>query len=265
MLPATNVVSSIPPVITDGYKEKGEYKEYAGLRTYFTGPTNTGRTILVFYDIFSFFPQTMQGADIIASSTKSLVLMPDFFRGETLDISVYPPKNDDDRKKVAAFLSTWPNPNDRMADVVTVVEALKKDGRTKLGVMGFCWGGKIAILSGATGSFEACAAIHPAMASAEAAKDMTSLVAPFIVSADYANDLKVPVALFISKDESEEEAEKFVGALSSKPFASKNVYKRYGSMRHGFAAARANFQDPEALREYEDVFVRLSQFFNGVL
>lgn len=40
-------------MIAEGYKEKGEYKELAGMRTYFTGPTDTGKTILVFFDIFS--------------------------------------------------------------------------------------------------------------------------------------------------------------------------------------------------------------------
>ncbi|KAG8980790.1 hypothetical protein FRB93_008999 [Tulasnella sp. JGI-2019a] len=44
---------TIPPMISEGYKEKGEYKEFAGFKTYFTGPTDTGKTILVFYDIFA--------------------------------------------------------------------------------------------------------------------------------------------------------------------------------------------------------------------
>jgi hypothetical protein len=38
-------------------------------------------------------------------------------------------------------------------------------------------------------------------------------------------------------------------ALSTKPFASKNSYKHYANMFHGWAAARANLNDPENLKE----------------
>jgi len=235
-------------VITEGYKEKGEYKEYAGMRTYFTGPTDTNRTILVFFDIFSFFPQTIQGADIIASSTNSLVLMPDFFKGKTLDPSVYPPKSDEDREKLTTFLSTVAYPKDRLADVDTVIKALKDDGKTNIGTMGYCWGGKMATLSGATGSFNAIGSIHPGMITAEDAKD-----------------LKAPIALFISKDEDKAEAEKFNAALSSKPFAAKNKYKCYETMVHGWASSRADFKNEENLKEYKDVYERLAEFFNETL
>ncbi|KAG8874175.1 hypothetical protein FRB97_006103 [Tulasnella sp. 331] len=239
---------TIPPVITEGYKEKGEYKEYAGMRTYFTGPTDTNRTILVFFDIFSFFPQTIQGADIIASSTNSLVIMPDFFRGKTLDPSVYPPRNDEDKEKLGTFFSTVANPKDRLLDVDTIIDALKKEGKTNLGTMGYCWGGKMATLSGATGSFKAVASIHPGL-----------------LTEDDAKDLKAPIALFISKDEDAQEAERFNAALLSKDFAAKNKYKLYGTMVHGWAASRANFKDAENLKEYEDVYSRLAEFFNATL
>jgi len=237
----------IPPVISDEYKEKGEYKELEGLRTYFTGPTDTGKTILLFFDIFSFAPQTIQGADIMAASTNSLVIMPDFFKGETLDHSLYPPKSDEDMKKIVEFVNTTANPQKRLDEAIDIAKVLNKDGKTKLGAMGFCWGGKMATLSGATSLFEGCASIHPGM-----------------LSADDAKELKVPIALFISKDESQEEAEKFMEGLTSKPFAAKNQYKRYANMDHGWASARANFKDPAGLKEYEDVYAKLAHFFNDI-
>lgn len=36
-------------------------------------------------------------------------------------------------------------------------------------------------------------------------------------------------------------------------------------MHHGWAAARAKLNDPENLKEYEDVYGRLARFFNGIL
>ncbi|KAG9037917.1 hypothetical protein FRB95_003757 [Tulasnella sp. JGI-2019a] len=237
---------TIPPVISEGYKEKGEYKEFAGLNTYFTGPTDTGKTIIIYYDIFGYFPQTVQGIDMLAASTCSLVLMPDFFRGKYMDVSVYPPKNDEDRKAIANFIQTTANFQDRLKETESIVEALKKDGRTKLGVMGYCWGGKMATLAGATGNFEAIASIHPAA-----------------VNANDAERLKAPIAMYVSKDEDEAECKKFMDILASKPLAAKNEYKCYGTMVHGWAAARADLKDPERLKEYEDVYGKLAAFFSA--
>jgi len=47
-----------------------------------TGPTSATKGILFIYDIFGYFPQTLQGADILATSDhdeKYQVFMPDFF------------------------------------------------------------------------------------------------------------------------------------------------------------------------------------------
>ena len=49
---------TVPPVVDDGYKEKGEYMTIDGMKTY------------AIYDIFGFFPQTLQGADILAHGDK---------------------------------------------------------------------------------------------------------------------------------------------------------------------------------------------------
>lgn len=41
-----------------------------GMKTYRTGPEHAKDAILVVYDIFGFFPQTIQGADILAHADK---------------------------------------------------------------------------------------------------------------------------------------------------------------------------------------------------
>lgn len=61
---------SIPPVVSDGYKEKGEWITINGMKTYTTGPKDAKSALLVVYDIFGFFPQTLQGADLLAHSDK---------------------------------------------------------------------------------------------------------------------------------------------------------------------------------------------------
>lgn len=61
---------TVPPVVSDGYKEKGEWTTINGMKTYATGPSNAKSALLVVYDIFGFFPQTLQGADILAHADK---------------------------------------------------------------------------------------------------------------------------------------------------------------------------------------------------
>jgi hypothetical protein len=75
-------------VVSEGYKEKGEWITINGMKTYATGPKEAKSALLVVYDIFGFFPQvrgqssqvnaaanisslqTLQGADILAHSDK---------------------------------------------------------------------------------------------------------------------------------------------------------------------------------------------------
>lgn len=54
-----------------------------------TGPSDATKAIVVIYDIFGFFEQTLQGADILAhsdDSQKYKVYMPDWFKGEPCPI-----------------------------------------------------------------------------------------------------------------------------------------------------------------------------------
>ncbi|CAK46400.1 uncharacterized protein An12g09130 [Aspergillus niger] len=93
---------SIPPIVAQGYQGKGEYKTINGLKTYVTGPESATKAILVIYDIFGFFPQTIQGADILATASeqKYRVFIPDFFQGEPADITWFPPQTDDHKQKL---------------------------------------------------------------------------------------------------------------------------------------------------------------------
>lgn len=101
---------SIPPIISKGYEAKGEYETLGGMKTCkyllllsicvqlftknqdVTGPTNASKGLLYIYDIFGYFPQSLQGADILSTSDKDhqyQVFMPDFFEGKPADISWY--------------------------------------------------------------------------------------------------------------------------------------------------------------------------------
>ena len=51
--------------------------------------------------------------------------------------------------------------------------------------------------------------------------------------------------------------------LGSKPFASKNAYRVYSEMHHGWAGARANLDNENNLRDFTDVYGRLATFFKN--
>lgn len=56
-----------------------------------TGPASADKAIFFIFDIFGYFPQTLQGADILATSDKDQpyqVFMPDFFDGKAADIAL---------------------------------------------------------------------------------------------------------------------------------------------------------------------------------
>jgi hypothetical protein len=79
---------TVPPVVSEGYKEKGEWITINGMKTYATGPKEAKSALLVVFDIFGFWSQvrgqssqvnaaanisslqTLQGADILAHSDK---------------------------------------------------------------------------------------------------------------------------------------------------------------------------------------------------
>ena len=99
------------------------------------------------YDIFGFFPQTLQGADILAYSDSEKpyqVFIPDFFEGEPADISWYPPDNEEKGKKLGEFFKTKAAPPKTLEQVPKIVQELRESrGVETWGVVGYCWGGKV--------------------------------------------------------------------------------------------------------------------------
>merc|ERR1712000_557928 len=165
---------SIPPIVAKDYKEKGKYETIGGLKTYVTGSSNASKGLLYIYDIFGYFPQSIQGADI----------------------PWYPPDNDEKGKALGNFFQTTGAPPATASKVPTIVEALTKayPSIKTWGVVGFCWGGKIVSLTTSTSStpFKAAAECHPAM-----------------VDPSEAEGIKIPLCMLASNDELKEDVEKF--------------------------------------------------------
>jgi len=236
---------TVPPVVDDGYKEKGSWTEVQGMKTYQTGSSNAKSGILVVYDIFGFFPQTLQGADILAYGDKEKqyqAFMPDFFDGKPADISWYPPDTDEKGAKLGEFFKTSAAPPKTLERIPKVLKDLEsKHGITEWGIVGYCWGGKIVNLISQEGTpFKAAASCHPAM-----------------VDANDAPGVKIPFAMLPSKDEKKEDVEAWQKAIKVK-----NIVQWWPEQVHGFMAARGNLKDPKVKGDYEKAYQLLLNFFH---
>lgn len=237
---------NIPPVVAKGYKPKGSYEEIGGFKTYVTGPADATKGIVVIYDIFGYFEQTLQGADILAYSDeqKYKVYIPDWFQGKPCPIEIYPPDNDEKKKQLGDFFGT--NPPPKVAGLMPDYVKAIKDSNTsisKFGVLGFCWGGKVVALSvkASTNPFSVAASAHPAM----------------VDPAD-AEGIKIPFALLASKEEPDEAVKKFENALQ----VPKHV-ETFKDQIHGWMAARSNLSDERVKEEYERGYETVLTFFRS--
>lgn len=237
---------TISPIQTGDYDGKGEYIKLNGLKTYRTGPKDSKKGILLIYDIFGYYPQTIQGADILAYSdddNKYQVFIPDFFEGPAAELAWFPPGDDKDKQsKLGEFFKTKADPQANTKKVGPLTEAIKKEhGVETLAVVGFCWGGKIAGLTSAEGTpFKAAAVAHPAFVDPEDAPKIT-----------------IPFAMLPSKDEPKEDVEKW-----QKELKVPNKVEFFPTQIHGWMAARSDLKDENVKKEYERGYKLILEFFH---
>lgn len=237
---------NIPPVVSSGYKAKGSYEEIDGKKTYVTGSAKDAKKgILMIMDIFGFFDQTVQGADILGfgdDHNKYAVFLPDPFAGEPLPIEVFPPDNEDKQKQLGAFFEKN-SPPSFAAKVPGIVKAAqeKYPNIESWGIIGYCWGGKVVSLvtSGDDNLFKIGAECHPAMVDPKEAKG-----------------IKVPLILLASKEEPADTVKEFEDTLS----VPKHV-ETFKDQIHGWMAARSDLKDPRVQEEYTRGYKTVLDFF----
>jgi dienelactone hydrolase len=184
-----------------------------------TGPETAEKAVFVFFDIFGFTDQTLQGADILSASTteKYLVIVPDFWEDNPAQQSWYSTPGSQD--KLDNFFKTTANPQAAVARVPKVMKDLKAKYPqvTKWAGLGYCLGGKIIGLASQEGTpFDVSAQTSPAR----------------LVPEDGAK-IGVPVIVLTSKDEGEEVTKAFKDSLTIK-----NHVEMFDSQVHGWMSAR---------------------------
>jgi len=245
-----------PPVVLAGgytYAPKGKYVSYSGIETYETGASTATRGILVCYDVFGLYIQTIRGADILASGYPPLndnagnfkVFMPDFFGDSPSDLSKFPPKTPAEIKFITDFMSGPANPDKTVPLISPLMEAIKKAHPhiESWAIHGFCWGGKIAAIVSQPGSlFKASGQSHPSLLDIEDAKKVS-----------------IPMVVLPSMDEDPEAMEIWAQALKA---ASPNSYcETFTDQVHGWMTSRADFNNLHAFEEYLRGYRIVRSFF----
>ena len=211
-----------------------------------TGAVDAQKGILVVYDIFGFWPQTIQGADILAHGDKEnqyQVFMPDFFEGSPADISWYPPDTKEKGEKLGAFFSAQAAPPKTVARIPKVIDELeaKNPSVKSWAIVGYCWGGKITNLVSQHGSrFKAAASCHPAMVDSSDAPGIT-----------------IPFLMLPSQGEEKEAVEKWQQSIKAK-----HSVVWFQDQVHGFMAARGDLEDKNVVAAYEKAYLIVLNWFH---
>lgn len=247
---------TVPAVLHEGYEPKGSYSTFEGAKTYVTGSSSAKAGILMIADIFGFFPQTLQGADILASGDKEQqyqVFIPGEYHLSTqpgqqlmalqtsstaspspsrstlprtyvyIQIEQLTALTTHEQKDDEAYLGKFfdneasiPKALERIPKFLKAFEAHNSNIKS-WALVGFCWGGKVVNLSSKKGSlFKAAAVAHPAF-----------------VDPDDAPEVEIPFLSLPSKDEDKEAVEKWQKGLKVK-----NQVEFFPDQIHGFMAAR---------------------------
>ncbi|KAJ2851533.1 hypothetical protein IWW36_001017 [Coemansia brasiliensis] len=234
------VCCNTPPVKAT-YIAKGARNTIGDLECYFSGSKDSKRGILVNYDVFGFHANVIQLCDILAEMGFYVVL-PDLLRGK--------PLTEADLGKPDVFSSFTQNAGSWAVikqEYAKVLGHFKDNGVTAVGVIGFCWGGKMVItalseLEGLAGG----AIVHPAL----------------IETGDMAK-VNAPLMVLPSQNEPDFTAE--FDSMKDKPFFSECYMERFDDMFHGFCGARGDWGNAEQAKRANDAIKLLVGFFSRVL
>ncbi len=205
------------------------------------------KAVIAVYDIFGFTEnkRTRLVCDEIARAGYRVIL-PDFYRGTDVlkEFGTFPPAGGIEAvgewvTRVAPFDQTVREVNE------VVVKHLQGKGAKSIGVLGFCWGGKIAVLSSTSELIKAGVGIHPSFLSPDDCEKITS-PQMFLTAG---NDPPIDPVW---------------EAMSHKPFFDKCFRKCFKDMSHGWSL-RADMNDPVQGNQANEAIQLAIQHFDASL
>lgn len=263
-------------------KPQGKEEMIHGLNTYVIGNRTNPRAIVVIYsDIFGLpLPNNKLIADAYAKSGEYLVYLPDFFKGDPVPLKtadILLPVDASKQSTIGKYggmlaaapsFVLWMTRHKEAATNKTCMdflEALRRDTpqERKIGMVGFCWGGKYAIRAAQESNMikmadgrkvplvDAVVAMHPSHLAFPA--DVDSPVVPV----SYGWGLEDAGVNIEQKGKVEAI---HAAAKSSEKKLAEVEHQVYKPGRHGFAV-RGNPDDPQERKILEDTVTQVLDWF----
>ncbi|KAL1857372.1 hypothetical protein Plec18170_003496 [Paecilomyces lecythidis] len=233
-----------------GTSQSVPVSKIADLDVYVAGNTSAKRGVILVYDIFGLYPQTLKGADRLSEHLDAVTLVPEFLRGAQADPSWFPMDNQEKKEAFGKFFTDHASLEKNTEKLLEVVAEAKTKYPSveKWAVVGLCWGGKLAALvSGENTPFAASGQAHPSFLAPDDVKNMT-----------------IPHIVLASGEESKEEIAAYKEALEAKKDIPSEV-DLYDTQVHGWMGARADFNDEENKKEFERGYKQVADFFGKFL
>ncbi|KAJ0034028.1 hypothetical protein Pint_24930 [Pistacia integerrima] len=215
----------------------GTVQEIAGLNTYVTGPSDSKLAILLVSDIFGYeAPLFRKLADKVAAAG-FLVMAPDFFYGDPVDLS-NPQFDRDAWRKIHTTDKGY-------EDAKPVIAALKSKGVSAIGAAGFCWGGRVAVKLASTDYIQAAVLLHPSR-----------------ITVDDINEVKIPVAILGAEIDHITPAEqvKHFGEILSSKSEIDSLVKIFPGVSHGWTV-KYKVEDESAVKSAEEAHEDMLNWF----
>ncbi|KAK9792867.1 putative Dienelactone hydrolase domain-containing protein [Seiridium cardinale] len=252
-----------------------------GLNTYVTGNRTKPRGIIVMYsDVFGLtLPNNKLIADALAKSGEWLVYLPDFFKGDPVSLKLadllipVDAAKQSSLSKYTGLLASAPSfvmwmtrhkaaPTDKTC--MDFLESLRKatPKNQKIGMVGFCWGGRYAIRAGLESKMLEIEGASVPLIDAAVALHPSNLVLPDdvespVIPITYGWGQEDTVVSIETKDKIEKIHKTAVAAGRKVPEMEHKVYK---PGRHGFAV-RGNPDDPQERACLEDSITQTLTWF----
>jgi dienelactone hydrolase len=193
------------------------------------------------YDIRGFnIIQTRVFCDRLAADYRSYVVMPDFFRGQVA------PSNFTQLPSWLSSVADWPVVSTDLRNVANWLRT--NSSNRQVALLGFCWGGLQAVrgCSNLSDLFLTGISIH---GSSITPNEVRLLRRPMLfIAARDDPPLQPNISSVIEQTNLE----------LSRSFE----YKTYSYVQHGFAAAGANYSNPENVRAIDDVHQTVRNFLD---
>eukprot|EP00270_Netrium_digitus_P013715 TRINITY_DN4590_c0_g1_i1.p1 TRINITY_DN4590_c0_g1~~TRINITY_DN4590_c0_g1_i1.p1 ORF type:complete len:258 (+),score=75.00 TRINITY_DN4590_c0_g1_i1:148-921(+) len=254
---ATDRSCGHPPPPGPLLSPSGRAETWDGLNVYIAGEKSSAAIILV-TDVFGYeVPQVRVLADYFAANG-FIAVIPDILHGDPLqsfeDFPKWMPKH---------------NPVAEGPNVKAVAEAVaRKFGSVKFGVMGFCWGGKVAVTAERVAAplISALVLAHPSRVTVEELQAVEAPVCILAAEIDKVTPLSL-VKEFEATLKKSSNASVIVGSEGGDgvgQVAEKSVVKVFGGRAHGFTV-RYETEDEAAVKAAKESHADALAFFRSTL